>query len=312
MTYIDGIQIDHIDALRKAGYDMTEIGEKAAENYCKQILEDGFFHADPHPGNLWIAGGKIAWLDLGMTGHLSEHYKQLLRKAITALLMHDIYTLKNVLLTLGEPKDRINHARLYTDVDDIVSRYMTLDFGEMRLGDLIEKLLDLVKKHKIAISPDITLLGRSMITMEGTLAACSPEVNMLSILSMHMSSMIYDHFNWKKELIHRGRTAYASLDKSMEIPSQLSDLLNITKNGQTKLNMELTDANDFMKTFRQSVGYLVLGSVSSALFLGAVLLCMTELRPLIFGIPWISFIGFVLSGLIIVYLLYRILFRPKY
>lgn len=261
---------------------------------------------------LWIAGGKIAWLDLGMTGHLSEHYKQLLRKAITALLMHDIYTLKNVLLTLGEPKDRINHARLYTDVDDIVSRYMTLDFGEMRLGDLIEKLLDLVKKHKIAISPDITLLGRSMITMEGTLAACSPEVNMLSILSMHMSSMIYDHFNWKKELIHRGRTAYASLDKSMEIPSQLSDLLNITKNGQTKLNMELTDANDFMKTFRQSVGYLVLGIVSSALFLGAVLLCMTELRPLIFGIPWISFIGFVLSGLIIVYLLYRILFRPKY
>ena len=312
MTYIDGIQIDHIDALRKAGYDMTEIGEKAAENYCKQILEDGFFHADPHPGNLWIAGGKIAWLDLGMTGHLSEHYKQLLRKAITALLMHDIYTLKNVLLTLGEPKDRINHARLYTDVDDIVSRYMTLDFGEMCLGDLIEKLLDLVKKHKIAISPDITLLGRSMITMEGTLAACSPEVNMLSILSMHMSSMIYDHFNWKKELIHRGRTAYASLDKSMEIPSQLSDLLNITKNGQTKLNMELTDADDFMKTFRQSVGYLVLGIVSSALFLGAVLLCMTELRPLIFGIPWISFIGFVLSGLIIVYLLYRILFRPKY
>ena len=98
----------------------------------------------------------------------------------------------------------------------------------------------------------------------------------------------------------------------MEIPSQLSDLLNITKNGQTKLNMELTDADDFMKTFRQSVGYLVLGIVSSALFLGAVLLCMTELRPLIFGIPWISFIGFVLSGLIIVYLLYRILFRPKY
>ncbi len=85
--------------------------------------------------------------------------------------------------------------------------------------------------------------------MEGTLAACSPEVNMLSILSMHMSSMIYDHFNWKKELIHRGRTAYASLDKSMEIPSQLSDLLNITKNGQTKLNMELTDADDFMKLF---------------------------------------------------------------
>ena len=59
---------------------MTEIGQKAAENYCKQILEDGFFHADPHPGNLWVAGGQIAWLDLGMTGRLTEHNKQLLKK----------------------------------------------------------------------------------------------------------------------------------------------------------------------------------------------------------------------------------------
>lgn len=65
MSYIDGIQIDHMAALKSAGYDLTEIGEKAAENYCKQILEDGFFHADPHPGNLWISGGRIAWLDLG-------------------------------------------------------------------------------------------------------------------------------------------------------------------------------------------------------------------------------------------------------
>lgn len=311
MSYIDGIQIDHISALKKAGYDMTEIGEKTAENYCKQILEDGFFHADPHPGNLWVSGGQIAWLDLGMTGRLSEHYKQLLRKAISALLKHDIYTLKNVLLTLGEPKDRINHARLYTDVDDIVSRYITMDFGEMRLGDLIEKLLDLVKKHKIAISPDITLLGRSMITMEGTLAACSPDVNMLKILSMHMSSMIYKDFDWKKELVRRGRTAYGSLDKSMEIPSQLSDLLNITKNGQTKLNIELTDTQDLIKTFTRSAGYLVLGLIASALFLGASLLCMTDLKPQISGIPWISFAGFIFSGVLILYLLFRILFHPK-
>lgn len=311
MSYIDGIQIDHMAALKSAGYDLTEIGEKAAENYCKQILEDGFFHADPHPGNLWICGGRIAWLDLGMTGRLSDHYKQLLKKAISAILKHDIYTLKNVLLTLGEPKDRINHARLYTDVDDIVSRYMTMDFGEMRLGDLIEKLLDLVKKHKIAISPDITLLGRSMITMEGTLAACSPEVNMLQILSMHMSSMIYKDFDWKKELVHRGRTAYASLDKSMEIPSQLSDLLNITKNGQTKLNIELTDTEDYIRVFHRAAGYLVLGLIASALFIGASLLCMTQLRPQVLGMPWISFAGFVLSGILILYLLFRILFRSK-
>ena len=72
MSCLEGIQIDHVEELTARGYSMTEIGEKTAANYCKQILEDGFFHADPHPGNLWICGGQIAWLDLGMTGRLSE------------------------------------------------------------------------------------------------------------------------------------------------------------------------------------------------------------------------------------------------
>ena len=105
MEYIDGIQIDRVDLLETLGYDMTEIGQKTAK-LRKQILEDGFFHADPHPGNLWIAGGKIAWLDLGMTGHLNAHNKQLLKKAISALLENDIYALKNVLLAFGEPKEQ--------------------------------------------------------------------------------------------------------------------------------------------------------------------------------------------------------------
>ncbi|MGC4020239.1 MAG: AarF/ABC1/UbiB kinase family protein [Muricomes sp.] len=190
MEYIDGIQIDEIKKLEELGYDMTEIGQKAAENYCKQILEDGFFHADPHPGNLWITGGQIAWLDLGMTGRMTDHSKKLLRKAIAAILEQDIYSLKNVLLAFGEPQDRINHARLYTDIDDILGRYMSMDFGTMKLGDLLERMLSLVKEHRLAITPDLTLLSRSMITMEGTLAICAPEVNILQILSVHMSSLL--------------------------------------------------------------------------------------------------------------------------
>ena len=101
MSYIDGIQIDQTASLEELGYDMLEIGEKAAENFCKQILEDGFFHADPHPGNLWISDGKIAWLDLGMAGHLSDHYKAILKRAISAILKNDIYELKNAFLSFG-------------------------------------------------------------------------------------------------------------------------------------------------------------------------------------------------------------------
>ena len=255
MDYIDGIQIDHIEELKSLGYDMTEIGEKTAENYCKQILEDGFFHADPHPGNLWISKGQIAWLDLGMAGHLSSNTKLLLRKAITALLENDIYSLKNVLLAFAEPQERVNHARLYTDIDDIVSKYVSMDFGTMRLGDLIERLLQLVKDHRLAITPDVTLLARSMITIEGT--------------------------------------------------------LNITKNAQAQVNLQLSDGEHFRRDVYSITNRVLLTILSAALFIGSGLASDIYSIPRWFGLPWISFLGYSLSALLLLIVLVQIFRRRK-
>ncbi len=311
MSYIDGIQIDHREALEKLGYDMNEIGQKTAASYCKQILEDGFFHADPHPGNLRISGGKIAWLDLGMTGRLSPGNKQLIKRAVMALLQNDIYEVKNVLLAMGEVKERINHSRLYTDIDDIVSKYMVMDLGNMHLGILIEKLLDLVKEYHIAITPDITMLGRSMITIEGTLSACAPEVSLLQILSAYMSSMLLEELNLQRELKHKARLIYTSIDKSLSIPALLSDLLNITKNGQTKLNIELSDSNDQLKAFHQTANRLILGILAAALLIGSALFCQVDGLPLILGLPWIGFVGLAAAGLLILWILLSMFFHRK-
>lgn len=311
MEYMDGIQIDETKRLTDAGYDMTEIGQKAAENYCKQILEDGFFHADPHPGNLWIVGGKIAWLDLGMTGTLTQHNKQLLKKAITAILENDIYTLKNVLLAFGEPRERVNHARLYTDVDDILSKYMSMDFGTMKLGELIERMLELVKEHKLAITPDVTLLGRSMITMEGTLAACAPEVNILQILRLHMSNLILKELDVKKLLQYKGRQLYTSMDKSLDIPALLSDLLNITKNGQAQLNLQISDFEDIRIGIRRTANRFILSVLAVGLFIGSSLILDSASIPAWFGIPWLSFIGYLISGGLTLGIIFRILFSRK-
>lgn len=311
MDYIDGIQIDHIEELKSLGYDMTEIGEKTAENYCKQILEDGFFHADPHPGNLWISKGQIAWLDLGMAGHLSSNTKLLLRKAITALLENDIYSLKNVLLAFAEPQERVNHARLYTDIDDIVSKYVSMDFGTMRLGDLIERLLQLVKDHRLAITPDVTLLARSMITIEGTLSACAPDVNLLRILSVHMSNLLIHELDAKHILKHKGRQVYTSLDKSLNIPAQLSDLLNITKNGQAQINLQLSDGEHFRRDVSSITNRVLLTILSAALFIGSGLASDIYSMPRWFGLPWISFLGYSLSALLLLIVLVQIFRRRK-
>lgn len=304
MEYIHGIQIDHQEELLKLGYDMEEIGRKTAENYCKQILEDGFFHADPHPGNLWISDGKIAWLDLGMTGTLSEYHKQLLKKAVMALLKNDMYELKNVFLAFGEPKAPINHARLYSDIDEIVQRYMSIGFGNMDLGKLMERLLSLVKVHKIAIHTDLTILCRSMVTLEGTLRICSPTVNMMEVLSVHMSQQFFQSFSLKNELTHKARLLYGSMDKSLEIPALFADLLNITKNGQTKLNLEFADLQEQRKSLQHITRQIILCFLACFLFLGSCILCLSDLEPQLFSMPWISSLGFLLSFLLMIWLIF--------
>ncbi len=311
MSYIEGIQIDRREELEKLGYDMNEIGQKTAANYCKQILEDGFFHADPHPGNLKISDGQIAWMDLGMTGRLSEGNKQLLKRAVIGLLQNDIYEVKTVLLALGEAKGRISHARLYTDIDDIVSKYMAMDLGNMNLGILIERLLDLVKEYQISITPDITMLGRSMITIEGTLSACAPEVNMLQILTSYLTSALFCEMDLKRELRHKARLIYASVDKSLAIPALLSDLLKITKNGQTKLNIEFSDSEEWIRNFRRAWNRLTIGIVASALFIGSGIFAGSGKETGTFGMPWVSFFGFCLSGLLILWLLISIMLGKK-
>ena len=311
MSYVDGIQIDHTRKLDQEGYDRQEIGQKTAQNYCKQILADGFFHADPHPGNLWISDGQIVWLDLGMAGNLSEHYRAIMKRAITAILRNDIYELKNAFLSFGKPTEKIDHASLYTDLDDMVGKYMNMDFGTMDLGELMEDALDLLKKHKIAIAPDITLLARSMVTMEGTLKLCSPEVNMIQILTSYMSANMFREIDVKKEVRHALRDIYGSSKKSLEIPAQVSDLLNITKNGQVRINIESTQIEETSRELKKEFDHLLLVLIVMALWFSSAILCLSDVTPRTFGMPYLSIVGFISGLLIILYLLIHMLIHRR-
>lgn len=143
MEYIEGFDLDRPDILTDNGYDLEEIGLKLADNYVKQIIDDGFFHADPHPGNLRIREGQIVFLDLGMMGRLSQRDKNLFRQAVRAIAEHNVNALKDVLLTLGVHNGRINHTRLYGDIEDLLTQYGSMGLADMDLGRMLEEFLGL-------------------------------------------------------------------------------------------------------------------------------------------------------------------------
>lgn len=244
MEYIEGFDLDRPDILTDNGYDLEEIGLKLADNYVKQIIDDGFFHADPHPGNLRIREGQIVFLDLGMMGRLSQRDKALFRQAVRAIAEHNVNALKDVLLTLGVHNGRINHTRLYGDIEDLLTQYGSMGLADMDLGRMLEEFLGLANSHGISMPEGVTMLTRGMLTIQGVLASLAPELNLVQIMANRMLGEAARDFDLLAELKDGGKTLAASGRKAVALPAQLSDLLGMTIKGQTKVNLELTGSDE--------------------------------------------------------------------
>ena len=138
MEYIDEYRSDEKEKLLEAGYDLDEIGSKMADNYVKQIMEDGFFHADPHPGNMRIRDGKIVWIDMGMMGRFSQRDQVLLGKVIKGVATNDVSLIVEAVLSLGDFHDKPDQKLLYSDIGDWLTKYGNANFGGLNMGTLMQ------------------------------------------------------------------------------------------------------------------------------------------------------------------------------
>lgn len=303
MEYIEGFDLDRPDILTDNGYDLEEIGLKLADNYVKQIIDDGFFHADPHPGNLRIREGQIVFLDLGMMGRLSQRDKNLFRQAVRAIAEHNVNALKDVLLTLGVHNGRINHTRLYGDIEDLLTQYGSMGLADMDLGWMLEEFLGLANSHGISMPEGVTMLTRGMLTIQGVLASLAPELNLVQIMANRMLGEAARDFDLLAELKDGGKTLAASGRKAVALPAQLSDLLGMTIKGQTKVNLELTGSDEPLAQVDRMVNKLVLALLSAALLVGSSLICTTDMKPKLLGIPMLGAFGFFIALILMGYLL---------
>ena len=311
MEYIDGCGIDDKEELIGRGYDLKEIGSKLVDNYIKQVMDDGFFHADPHSGNVKIREGKIIWIDMGMMGRLTEHDREMIGKAVQGVALGDVGLIQQAVLGIGEFKERPDQRKLYEDIDGLLMKYGNVDMGSINVGEVMTDLMDVMKNNKIKMPHGLTMLARGLTHMEGVLADIAPDINMVEIATAHVSGQFFRNLDVKKELKSSGKSVLKSFRKALDIPSMISDMMSGYLKGQAKVNLDLQVTDDLAQLLCRLVRNIVMGLWVMALPISSSIICTTDMTPKILGIPAIGAFGYMLAFLIVMYVFIRHLFSRK-
>ena len=292
MEYIDGYSLDDVESLQNAGYDMDEIGTKFVNNFIKQVMDDGFFHADPHPGNVKIRDGKIVWIDMGMMGRLSEKDRHTMIKGIRGIALHDISMVENSVLEIGEFRGKPDRERLYQDLKKFIADYGTTSMGSLDVAAAIAGLVEIMKQNRISLPHGVSMLCRGLTHIQGVLAVISPDINMMQIAVNRYTEDFLKNINWKSEFQKQARIVYRSVNKGVEIPGLVTDILKEHLEGQSVVNIDLHSSEDLTNVISAAIRNIVVGLCVAALLIASSVICTTDMTPKILGIPALGFAGY--------------------
>lgn len=297
MTFVDGCSIGKKDQLIAQGCDVNQIGTAVVENYLHQVLDVGTFHADPHQGNLMVAGGIPYWIDFGMIGRITEEDVGILQNLVLSLVNGDMESLVNAVMSMGAISPRTNRNKLLDDVEVMFGKYMNVtSINDLDLGAALEEVTDLCTRHSITLPGKYTMLVRSIATFEGVLEQLCPDLNLFELVSGKLMERAKKNQDVSKELLSAGKDALEIGRKTVKLPALASDALNSMIKGRMKMNMELTGYEEILRKTETTIFNIVLAFFACVLFLGSCILTTADINPKTSGgVPLIAAVGIVFS-----------------
>ncbi len=305
MEYIGGCAIDDVEYLTTRGYDLDEIGRKFVNNFIKQVMDDGFFHADPHPGNVKILDGKIIWIDMGMMGRLSDKDRRLMVRGVRSIAMHDIQATVNAVLDLGDIHGTPDRNKLYNEIKGFLDQYGSVSFGSLDIAAALQTLMDIMKENGIGLPHGMTMLCRGLAHMQGVLATISPDINMLDIATSRITDDFIENMDVKSELVKYGRALYRAADRGIEIPALANQVMKEYLAGQSRVTITLSSTPKVDELIYSSIRNVVIGLGVAALLIASSVMCTTQMEPRLFGIPLLGAIGYIIAMTVSGFLIIR-------
>ena len=301
MDYIGGISIADPPALVDAGYNLEHLGAKIVEDYSTQVLDDGFFHADPHAGNIIVKDGVIYFIDLGMVGRMSSHDRVIVKDIIYSVAEGDVPKLKDSLMRFAVTRGNsaeLDHTAFLSDLDFIVADFAGLDLRDLDIGEFLTSLVNLARKNDVELPAVVTMFARGMVTLEGLLSEYMPEVNMVSIISAHIQHEKSSFTRARETAEALGAQSLRAVKGQLEAAEHLGLASRMLTRGQLKINAQVLGSDAVLRRLGQIMDRLSMSIVIAGLFIGSSVVYYAKIQPVIFGIPVIGFLGY-LSALVL-------------
>ncbi|OAB47626.1 ABC1 kinase family protein [Paenibacillus antarcticus] len=310
MEYIEGIMLSRRDQLLDKGYDLKEIAERVTNGMLHQIFIEGFFHGDPHPGNLLARkDGSIAFIDFGMVGRISEDMKDQLSALIIALMRKNTDGMVRAILKLGLFPEEGDISSLRADLDRLRDEYYDIPFSEISMGKALNDLFGVARQHQIIIPPDLTLLGKALLTLEGVMEKLDPSLSIIDMAEPFGKKLLKERFSagrLQKKLV--GGVAEL-LEGMLELPGQARQLSTLISKGKVKVEMNIPELQALMRKMDQisnrlsmSIVLLAFSIIMVGLIIGSAI---NNPSSVLWHLPVIG-LGFTVALFMVIWLLYGI------
>ncbi len=289
--HVEGVPATDLAAVEAAGLDRKVIADHGCESVLKMILIDGFFHADPHPGNVFfLPDNRIVMIDFGMVGRLSPHRRRQVVDLLAGLARMEEEPMLDVLLDwAGEAY--VDEAKLSEDVNELVYEYEGVPLKDIRIGALIRQFAAIVRQHSILLPPDLTLMFKALITMEGLGRRYNPEFNVTEHLAPMLRRALRERFQ-PAELVRRGRGAVSDfLGLIGSVPRDMVRLLREARRGKTRVDLDLKRLDSFGRQLDRTLDRVTIGILTASLVIGSAIVLTVDGGPRILGIPVLGALG---------------------
>ena len=278
MEKLEGVTVANVERLKQEGIDTKALAERGADMYINMIFRDRFFHADPHPGNIWVLeGGVLGLLDCGMVGRIDDYTREEVEGMLLSAVERDANQLTEFVIRIGSIPEGLDRNTLRADIDEFVSEYIGQSMQDFDLSGAVDKLTGIIRQHHILLPPALASLLKVLVMLEGTSRSLNRDFSLIELLKPYYAKAMQRKMS-PERLLKRLQRSYRDWERLLNmLPYELTEILSRIRDGKFNVYLE-------HRRLDPIVNRLVYGILTAALFVGSSLILKQNIPPTINGV----------------------------